>query len=614
MSFIQELVRELQADLDALCISPFSNFEASYKQIRQPEKPETTKIKTTVTPSINTTNNDKSYNNLNPVEIYNEYSEFLKKSIYSMQLEEGTIPTNDDLESLFIAKITIVVYAIVVEHLLMATLPLLDDIYYWEELEGSRLWTFYHLIQTIPIRTYFFSNAIYKYIITRNKPNLHNNANINTANNQSKKYFSIGHTMINMFPTYTHSRFSDPQSFSFPLAIRYEVHYKKSILRSLMKHQAKCLGFLVSELNFKFPIDSADQLGGNFKSNIAERVNNFVMLSEKVLNHLINNDDFDVENGIIPDIDFEKLKLEVKSMHTLEKENQGLDDLSSRLQSIITTHLPSYAKQCNRITSIYGRPSFLTRWWLPVTISSVIAYKNRKYIYRDNLMKLFDNSLERMVLDFARDNLQLSSEDLIVVSNKIREGDLSVVLMAYEQELKKPFKSTITGNLIRTLLIQVQKTKVDLELAMAALDKLLKSNELNFAFLAVGPSLFVVYLLCSWMERIWWNKNNWVGKLQGTNAQMRESLRYDSQLAYMGKQAERILVKNYNSTKLTYTAHGLLLCHVHHLRIYSSYLPSKNSLQTRFLNDLRDLDNPSFSVQQKILTCERMWRFWGFLK
>lgn len=78
------------------------------------------------------------------------------------------------------------------------------------------------------------------------------------------------------------------------------------------------------------------------------------------------------------------------------------------------------------------------------------------------------------------------------------------------------------------MLIQVQKTKVDLELAMAALDKLLKSNELNFAFLAVGPSLFIVYLLCSWMERIWWDNNNWVGRLQGTNVQMRESLRYGS--------------------------------------------------------------------------------------
>lgn len=39
------------------------------------------------------------------------------------------------------------------------------------------------------------------------------------------------------------------------------------------------------------------------------------------------------------------------------------------------------------------------------------------------------------------------------------------------------------GDLIQTLLIQVQKTKVDVDLAMAALDKLLKSNELNFAFL-----------------------------------------------------------------------------------------------------------------------------------
>ena len=41
----------------------------------------------------------------------------------------------------------------------------------------------------------------------------------------------------------------------------------------------------------------------------------------------------------------------------------------------------------------------------------------------------------------------------------------------------------LSGDLIQTLLIQVQKTKVDVDLAMAALDKLLKSNELNFAFL-----------------------------------------------------------------------------------------------------------------------------------
>lgn len=41
------------------------------------------------------------------------------------------------------------------------------------------------------------------------------------------------------------------------------------------------------------------------------------------------------------------------------------------------------------------------------------------------------------------------------------------------------------GDLLQTILIQVQKTKVDVDLAMSALDKLLKSNELNFAFLGM---------------------------------------------------------------------------------------------------------------------------------
>jgi len=46
-------------------------------------------------------------------------------------------------------------------------------------------------------------------------------------------------------------------------------------------------------------------------------------------------------------------------------------------------------------------------------------------------------------------------------------------------------RNAITGDLLQTIFIQVQKTKVDVDLAMSALDKLLKSNELNFAFLGM---------------------------------------------------------------------------------------------------------------------------------
>ena len=46
---------------------------------------------------------------------------------------------------------------------------------------------------------------------------------------------------------------------------------------------------------------------------------------------------------------------------------------------------------------------------------------------------------------------------------------------------------TIRGNLVRALLIQVQKTKVDVELAVNGIDALLKSQELVF-----GYTLFVL--------------------------------------------------------------------------------------------------------------------------
>ena len=41
-----------------------------------------------------------------------------------------------------------------------------------------------------------------------------------------------------------------------------------------------------------------------------------------------------------------------------------------------------------------------------------------------------------MVLEFARDQSQLGNEEMINLSSRIRDGDLSIVLRAYEQELK----------------------------------------------------------------------------------------------------------------------------------------------------------------------------------
>lgn len=65
-----------------------------------------------------------------------------------------------------------------------------------------------------------------------------------------------------------------------------------------------------------------------------------------------------------------------------------------------------------------------------------------------------------MVLDLGRDYYHMSPPELNQLSTKIKAGDMEEVLRLYEKELQSPVKNALLGNLIRTLLIQVQKTKV----------------------------------------------------------------------------------------------------------------------------------------------------------
>lgn len=58
---------------------------------------------------------------------------------------------------------------------------------------------------------------------------------------------------------------------------------------------------------------------------------------------------------------------------------------------------------------------------------------------------------------------------------------------------------------------------------------------------------------------------------------------------------------------------GILLCEVHLLRAYARSLPLQNSTRARFMEDIRDLENPNLSSEQKIQTIARMNRFWSFL-
>jgi hypothetical protein len=152
-------------------------------------------------------------------------------------------------------------------------------------------------------------------------------------------------------------------------------------------------------------------------------------------------------------------------------------------------------------SSVDTAVSFVKEWLVrPVQdMLKTIRHKDSdlKIVGQNSLASDLD-SLERMVIDFARDNSP--QVDVRAISEQIRTGDMTSVLSEYEKEIKSPVASLVKGNLVRALLIQVQKVKVDGGFALSALDKLLKSNELNFAFLAVMPTLMITYGTVRWIR------------------------------------------------------------------------------------------------------------------
>lgn len=101
------------------------------------------------------------------------------------------------------------------------------------------------------------------------------------------------------------------------------------------------------------------------------------------------------------------------------------------------------------------------------------------------------HSLERMVHEYMKDNkVDVSPQE---VHSAVSKGDLTMMMSQYENDIRTPYKSIIKGLLIRSILIQIQKTKVDGDLAINGIDRLIKLQQLLFGVLSISPSLFILY-------------------------------------------------------------------------------------------------------------------------
>lgn len=450
-----------------------------------------------------------------------------------------TSPYEQELEWLLLSKATAQTYGLILDTLLDQTIPLNSDIWYWDEILGSYLNTGLYYIQTSPRRLWRWSSDIYREAGTRLQ------ATVQTSRRESAETIPVSERWKRFYglvkDTVRDHSLGDIQSKAIsPLNLcREEVRSYRRQLRRYREISACGLGVLMNE-GLQFDIDDDDSMISKASSEDEKDdwkiiVLRSVALMETIVRHVtaIEMRPSEFEDNVFSNVENDP-DLSPQSSDNGQSSSSATT-LAIRLRNILEVYIPYQAGSSANLTAMYGRPSRIVRYWLPATTlllsSSTILriFVNRRaeivtwirdlgattmdFWYnwvvepvkkvigtirhdKDSEIAIMSKaslegdraSLERMVVDFARDTPQttggppLGDVELAQIRAKVREGDLTPVLRAYENDLRKPIIGTVRGNLIRALLIQIQKTKVDTEVAMSGIDALLKSQELVFGW------------------------------------------------------------------------------------------------------------------------------------
>ncbi|KAI0043184.1 NCA2-domain-containing protein [Auriscalpium vulgare] len=217
-------------------------------------------------------------------------------------------------------------------------------------------------------------------------------------------------------------------------------------------------------------------------------------------------------------------------------------------------------------------------------------------------------SLERMALSLAKDKLKYDAAQLEDLSKQLRVGDLTPILKIFEEDIRSPVRSAVAGSLLRSVFVQVQKAKVDIDQALSGIDKLLKSQELTFAFVGVAPALAILYISTGSLLTLY-SGGRGSGRLGGQRRRTAAWLAMRRTERLLVAQPQRPPGASHDVAPLTA---GLLLLSVSALRRYAEgHLPARSRLREGFLEDVGDLEDPGLNRDEKLLVVQRMWRSWG---
>ncbi|KAE8148857.1 ATP synthase regulation protein NCA2-domain-containing protein [Aspergillus avenaceus] len=545
--------------------------------------------------------------------------------LHELMLDEPIEHAVQEFMWLVVAKAAVQTLGVILQSFLDRALALNDEISYWDSVLVSPWYTILYTIQIFPYRIW------HKLMDTRSceddnsadagqpAPGSHNRA---TKFNTRQNYFCPGRSQA--LRTNILSPF---------ITAKFGIKKRLGLLRQIRNFHASSIGLLIEEC---FPIHTGDNLFDSPESLfIDEHWHTTVFKSVDLMGTLLQSVRFDSgvfelreDTSWISD-NGSRLSRERSTDISSSKASPGL--VAENLHDILFRLLPAYKTNSLKVVSRLGRPSCLVRYWLPISTVALSASTLLRILtnHRHELVRWATNfgttavefwcnwvidpihrligtikhdetseialmsrnsleadraSLERMVIDFILDRGHSKHSGLSLnidsIAEKVREGDLTPVLRAYEKDLRSPFAGTVRGDLVRALLIQIQKTKVDVEIAIGGIDALLKSQELVFGFVGLTPGILVSYMSLQWLYGLFGNRKGLqVGRKK---YELRHALRNIHRTLTLSASTATGL--------LTSRDHGLLICDAEVL-LRKADLILRGADRRTFQEDLNDLVN-----------------------
>ncbi|KAF2019631.1 NCA2-domain-containing protein [Aaosphaeria arxii CBS 175.79] len=656
MSFVVDQVNRIDSQLDRLQLSetttPGDRFSVSREETHDPAKAARIAQLQSLIKSLSAGSSSKSslvptskiLSVLSQADISSSCSTCTQLSEHD---DSGALQAETsyehELEWLLLSKATTQAYGEVLSTILEQTIPLEDEIWYWEDILNTYRFAGLYSVQTSPIRLWRWSIDIYHDVRSKGGE---------LANGWQQFYGLVKDAVQER------SLANIQRQVVSPLAlVRSEAKRKRDALKRIRLMNANALGLLLGEgLSNESIHEDGLQTPGRYgaqdnrqrwKSTIAKNI----ALMDAVI-HTVNDADMSIDkfDGSVGAYTQED---DFYDLHDASSDRSVASlrptDVAERLQYTLNQALSKYSTTFSTAVTTNGRPSLLVRYWLPAsvflisstTILRIVINRKEEILnwvreFGQTVIDFWSNwvvepskkvigtirhdegsevsilskrslegdraSLERMVVDFAvanPDGPALNDTQIADIRAKVREGDLTPVLKAYEQDMQKPVMGAIRGNLITALLIQIQKTKVDVEVAMSGIDSILKSQELLFGFIGLTPGVLVSIGTYRWLRGMFTNRSS-----------VRKWAR-EGQLLLILRNIHRILVAATPTDfgELSYRDHGLLLCEVHLLRQAASGILPRRIFHD-FLREVDELvDVRSGLVRQKEVVERIRWAY-----